>query len=105
MRNSLPAMLFIPLPLIVICALFTILTMVSQRKHILITLLALEAIILNLIIIALLRRSLNSFYSLFLTIILLTFGACEAALGLACLVKITRTFGNDQINSSHLSSC
>ena len=49
--------------------------------------------------------NITSNINLFLSIILLTFGTCEAALGLACLVKITRTFGNDQISSSSLNSC
>lgn len=98
-------MLSIPLSFLSLCALFCILSIISQRTHILITLLSLEAIILNLIILSLFIYSSFSYISLFLVIILLTFGACEAALGLACLVKITRTYGNDLISSSHLNSC
>nr|AVW86121.1 NADH dehydrogenase subunit 4L [Melaenis sp. YZ-2018] len=98
-------MSFIPISFMVFCTLSVILTMVIQRFHILMTLLALEAMILNLMILALLSTTLPSDKSLFLVMILLTFGACEAALGLACLVKMTRTFGNDHIASSSLSSC
>nr|QVX31166.1 NADH dehydrogenase subunit 4L [Drieschia cf. elegans BG-2021] len=98
-------MSFIPNSLIPLCVVMTLTTMVIQRTHILMTLLALEAMILNLMLLALTVNSSSSFSDLFLAMIILTFGACEAALGLACLVKMTRSFGNDSISSSSLSSC
>nr|QWT70104.1 NADH dehydrogenase subunit 4L [Arctonoe vittata] len=98
-------MLSFPLSFLSMCALFSMITMVSQRKHILMALLSLEAMILNLMMLTLFVCCSYSIFSLFLTMILLTFGACEAALGLSCLVKMTRTFGNDQISSSNLNSC
>nr|YP_010924983.1 NADH dehydrogenase subunit 4L [Harmothoe imbricata]AVW86134.1 NADH dehydrogenase subunit 4L [Halosydna sp. YZ-2018]WKB17961.1 NADH dehydrogenase subunit 4L [Harmothoe imbricata] len=98
-------MTLIPTSLIPICTLLALITMISQRNHLLMTLLALEAMILNLMILAILHSSASSMPELFLAMIILTFGACEAALGLACLVKMTRSFGNDLISSSSLNSC
>nr|YP_010373153.1 NADH dehydrogenase subunit 4L [Hyperhalosydna striata]QTZ18397.1 NADH dehydrogenase subunit 4L [Hyperhalosydna striata] len=98
-------MLLIPSSLIPITTLASLITMVSQRNHLLMTLLALEAMILNLTLLAVLSSSSTTSTELFIAMILLTFGACEAALGLACLVKMTRSFGNDLISSSSLNSC
>ncbi len=75
-------------------------TIVIQRQHLLITLLALEGVILTLSFIV------RLFYrELFFILILLTFGACEASLGLACLVSITRRYGNDLFNSLISAKC
>nr|AVW86147.1 NADH dehydrogenase subunit 4L [Lepidonotus sp. YZ-2018] len=98
-------MSLLPSSFIPMCTLLTLFTMVSQRNHLLMTLLALEAMILNLMIFAMLFSSSSSMPELFLAMIILTFGACEAALGLACLVKMTRSFGNDLISSSSLNQC
>nr|AVW86108.1 NADH dehydrogenase subunit 4L [Lepidonotopodium sp. YZ-2018] len=95
----------LPLSLIPFCVLSSLLVMITQRKHIIMTLLALEAMILNLIILMLLTSNLSTNFNLFLIMVLLTLGACEAALGLACLVMMTRNFGNDQISSSSLNQC
>lgn len=86
----------IPLTVII-----TLITICIQRRHILIALLTLEAIILILIIITIIR-----YYSeLYTTIIILSIGACEASLGLGCLVAITRTYGNDLIKSTNINKC
>ncbi len=95
----------IPSAFLPFCVIAALISIVSQRSHLLITLLALEAIILNLILLIIIASNLASHINLFLAIIILTFGACEATLGLACLVKIARTFGNDQIASLSINSC
>nr|YP_010414440.1 NADH dehydrogenase subunit 4L [Branchipolynoe onnuriensis]URS74527.1 NADH dehydrogenase subunit 4L [Branchipolynoe onnuriensis] len=98
-------MTFIPSSLIPFSIIMAITTMIIQRTHLLMTLLALEAMILNLMILIMTLSNMTSNMNLFLAMILLTFGTCEAALGLACLVKMSRTFGNDYISSSSLNSC
>ena len=87
------------LPCMVLSA---IITVIFQRKHLLIALLAFEGIILGLIRLYIFISP-NS--DMFIAIILLTIGACEASLGLACLVNITRSYGNDHISSITLSKC
>jgi len=75
-----------------------------KRKHLLNTLLSLEYIILRvfwLIIKSLRFMGQEIFFSLFF----LTFAACEGALGLALLVSIVRTHGNDQFINFNLLQC
>ena len=76
----------------------------SKRKHLLNTLLSLEYIILSvfwLIILILSYIGEEIFFSLFF----LTFAACEGALGLALLVSIVRTHGNDRFGNFNLLQC
>ena len=76
----------------------------SNRKHLLNTLLRLEYIILNvfwLIVLTLSFVGQEIFFSLFF----LTFAACEGALGLALLVSIVRTHGNDRFGNFNLLQC
>ena len=66
---------------------------IKQRRHLLISLIALEGVILTLSLIFIILRSEMELFILF---VLFTFGACEASLGLACLVYIIRSFGRDE---------
>nr|AVW86234.1 NADH dehydrogenase subunit 4L [Pholoe pallida] len=85
--------------------LIPILTMILQRKHVLMALLAFEAMILSLTYMLLISTQPLNGNELFLSLILLSFGACEASLGLAVLVAMTRSTGSDRISSSSLSKC
>lgn len=78
------------------------LAFVVQRRHLLISLLALEGVILTLALILILR---SSNLELFYIFILVRFGACEARLGLACLVSIMRAYGNDHISGLRALKC
>lgn len=78
------------------------LAFVVQRRHLLISLLALEGIILTLILILVL---VSSNLELFYIFVLVRFGACEASLGLACLVSILRAYGNDHIRGLRGLKC
>jgi NADH-ubiquinone oxidoreductase chain 4L len=81
-----------------------VLVFVSNRKHLLITLLSLEFIVLSLF--SLLFLYLNFFgYEIFFSIIFLTFRVCEGALGLSILISIIRTHGNDYFNSFRILQC
>jgi len=72
---------------------------INIRKNLLTCLLAFEGIILFLGCILFFCRN---FKDLFVLFILFTFGACEASLGLSCLIIMVRAFGND--NFSNISS-
>lgn len=81
-----------------------VITFVSSRKHLLSTLLSLEFIVLCLFII--LFYFLNIFsYEIYFSILFLTFRVCEGALGVAILVSIIRTHGNDYFNSFSILQC
>nr|ASY98595.1 NADH dehydrogenase subunit 4L [Ceratomantis saussurii] len=76
----------------------------SKRKHLLMTLLSLEFIILILFIILYYYVMLMN-GELYMTMFLLSFAVCEGALGLSILVSMIRTHGNDYFNSFGLLQC
>nr|AVN68114.1 NADH dehydrogenase subunit 4L [Carbrunneria paramaxi] len=76
----------------------------SNRKHLLVTLLSLEFIMLVLYIV--LYSYLNSFnYELVFSMVFLTFSVCEGALGLSILVSMIRSYGNDYFNTLSMLQC
>jgi len=75
---------------------------IKQRRHLLISLIALEGVILTLSLILIIQRS---EIELFILFVLFTFGACEARLGLACLVYIIRSFGRDDFSILNRIKC
>ncbi len=77
----------------------------AQNKHLLIALLALEAITLSLVIYVSLIQSINNNNIPFLSLVILTFGACESSIGLRLLVKISRYRGRDLLKSVSLNKC
>nr|AVN68072.1 NADH dehydrogenase subunit 4L [Laxta sp. BLA048] len=66
----------------------------SNRKHLLITLLSLEFIVLILYMILYYYLGLFNF-ELFFSMIFLSFSVCEGALGLSILVSMIRSYGSD----------
>nr|YP_009974949.1 NADH dehydrogenase subunit 4L [Platynereis bicanaliculata]QNJ33923.1 NADH dehydrogenase subunit 4L [Platynereis bicanaliculata] len=93
-----PWMLLIS-PILVIISLTCV---ILQRQHLLMALLALEVMVLSLMFMIILVS--GSSWLMFI-IIILTFGACEASLGLACMTAMSRSYGNDQLNSLLLNKC
>jgi len=82
-----------------------ILTLLIQRTHFLISLLCLEGIILRTVLfIPIIIYSISLILPT-IRIIILTFGACEASLGLSLLVKISRSYGSDIISSLSTNKC
>nr|YP_010139273.1 NADH dehydrogenase subunit 4L [Tullbergia mixta]QQK54727.1 NADH dehydrogenase subunit 4L [Tullbergia mixta] len=69
------------------------------RKHLLISLLSLEFMVLGVLF--LFYGSFLNFGFLF-SLVYLTFTACEGALGLSILVSMARTHGGDYFSSFHL---
>lgn len=79
-----------------------IIFIIIHRQHLLIALLYLELIILSLTIFSMMILNIKN---LFFILILLTLGACEARMGLALLISISRTFGSDLIKLLSLNKC
>nr|YP_009472891.1 NADH dehydrogenase subunit 4L [Acanthaspis ruficeps]AST10095.1 NADH dehydrogenase subunit 4L [Acanthaspis ruficeps] len=75
----------------------------SMRKHLLLTLLSLEFIVLSLFFLFFIFLSFFSMSYYFL-LIFLTFAVCEGALGLGVLVTLIRSCGNDNISSLSILS-
>lgn len=81
-----------------------LISFISNRKHLLSTLLRLEFIVLSLFFLLFLFLNLLNF-EMYFSIIFLTFRVCEGALGVSILVSIIRTHGNDYFNSFSLLQC
>jgi len=76
-----------------VISVFSIISFLNQRRYLLMCLLRLEGILLVLIFLYIV---LSSNVELFILFVLLSFAACEASLGLACLVIIVRSYGGDR---------
>lgn len=98
MYNSIIILVFL-LPLV------AILNLISNQTHFLITLLSLEGITLRLVLFVPLTLSVISAPNTSVSVILLTFGACEARIGLSLIVLISRSFGTDILNSLTINKC
>lgn len=75
-----------------------ILVFSSLRKHLLLTLLSLEYLVLC-VFIFLVFFVIKYFGDIYLILVFLTFSVCEGVLGLSILVSLIRCHGNDNINS------
>lgn len=73
----------------------------SRHKHLLITLLRLEYIILNIFIILVLNVQWESSEG-FITLVFLVFAVSEGSLGLSLLVRIVRRHGGDYLKRFNL---
>nr|AVN68350.1 NADH dehydrogenase subunit 4L [Euphyllodromia sp. Z257] len=76
----------------------------SNRKHLLVTLLSLELIVL--VVYMLLYYYLIVFnYELYFVLIFLIFSVCEGALGLSILISMIRCYGNDYFGTYNVLQC
>lgn len=90
--------------LLILVILTGVVVFISNRKHLLATLLRLEFIVLGiytLLFIYLISLGLEIYF----TIVFLTFAVCEGALGLSILVSIIRTHGNDYFQTFRVLQC
>ncbi|YP_423957.1 NADH dehydrogenase subunit 4L (mitochondrion) [Lipotes vexillifer] len=80
--------------------------LLMYRSHLMSALLCLEGMMLSLFILMTITI-LNMHFTLasMTPIILLVFAACEAAVGLALLVKISNTYGTDHVQNLNLLQC
>nr|YP_007890850.1 NADH dehydrogenase subunit 4L [Johnius grypotus]AGH27492.1 NADH dehydrogenase subunit 4L [Johnius grypotus] len=77
-----------------------------HRAHLLSALLCLEAMMLSLFIaLSLWSLQLDSTSFSAAPMFLLAFSACEASVGLALLVAVSRTHGSDRLQSLNLLRC
>nr|YP_004935240.1 NADH dehydrogenase subunit 4L [Cramptonomyia spenceri]AET13065.1 NADH dehydrogenase subunit 4L [Cramptonomyia spenceri] len=83
---------------------FGVMVFISNRKHLLSTLLSLEFIVLSLFIFLFIYLNLHN-YELSFSMMFLTFSVCEGALGLGILVSMIRTHGNDYFQSFSILLC
>nr|YP_009870301.1 NADH dehydrogenase subunit 4L [Mus baoulei]QKJ82463.1 NADH dehydrogenase subunit 4L [Mus baoulei] len=76
------------------------------RSHLMSTLLCLEGMMLSLFIMtSVTSLNSNSMNSMPIPITILVFAACEAAVGLALLVKVSNTYGTDYVQNLNLLQC
>nr|YP_010826790.1 NADH dehydrogenase subunit 4L [Porotermes planiceps]UYX57307.1 NADH dehydrogenase subunit 4L [Porotermes planiceps]WHM51962.1 NADH dehydrogenase subunit 4L [Porotermes planiceps] len=76
----------------------------SGRKHLLITLLSLEFIVLVLFLVIYFYLCIFN-YELFFLVVFLVFSVCEGVLGLSILVSMIRSYGNDYFQSCSMLQC
>ncbi len=77
---------------------------IRQRKHILISLMSLEFLVLSFFLgigILIIKDEYNRYILLFY----LTYAACEGALGLSIIVSIVRGYGRDLFSLSGFIQC
>lgn len=91
--------------LFIIIFIRAILTVIYQRRHLLIVLLRLERVTLILVFILLGYIVGSPYIDSYLFIVVLAYGAIEAGLGLALLVSISRKAGNDLVSCLTLRKC
>nr|YP_010437804.1 NADH dehydrogenase subunit 4L [Eisenia fetida]UTB53936.1 NADH dehydrogenase subunit 4L [Eisenia fetida] len=98
MYNSIMVLVFL-LPLV------AMLNLVSNQTHFLMTLLSLEGVTLSLVLFVPLTLSVTNAPNTGISVMLLTFGACEASIGLSLMVLMSRSFGTDMLNSLTMNKC
>nr|YP_010610820.1 NADH dehydrogenase subunit 4L [Paratkina nigrifasciana]WAP91641.1 NADH dehydrogenase subunit 4L [Paratkina nigrifasciana] len=81
---------------------FSLLSLILIRKHLLLCLLSLEFMVLSLMFLTILFFMFFYFSSLYIFVILMTFYVCEGVLGLSVLVSMIRFHGNNYLNSMFL---
>nr|BDQ44313.1 NADH dehydrogenase subunit 4L [Amynthas phaselus] len=79
--------------------------MLFNQSHFLMTLLSLEGITLSLVLFVPLMLVNCGAPNTSMSVILLTFGACEASLGLGLMVSMSRSYGNDMLKSLTSTKC
>nr|UPL65955.1 NADH dehydrogenase subunit 4L [Mystilus priamus] len=79
-------------------AVMGLLSFSSLRKHLLLTLLSLEYLVLCMYIFFV-DYICTFMGDMYLLLIFLTFSVCEGVLGLSILVTMIRSYGNDYVNS------
>nr|YP_010222598.1 NADH dehydrogenase subunit 4L [Neojurtina typica]UCC46061.1 NADH dehydrogenase subunit 4L [Neojurtina typica] len=75
----------------------------STRKHLLLSLLSLEFMVLS-VFLSLIITMFCFGYELYFSLIFLVFTVCEGALGLSILVSLVRSQGNDYLSSMSILS-
>nr|YP_010384452.1 NADH dehydrogenase subunit 4L [Amynthas seungpanensis]UGW52611.1 NADH dehydrogenase subunit 4L [Amynthas seungpanensis] len=93
--------------LMTVCMLpiLAMINLLFNQTHFLMTLLSLEGITLTLVLFVPLMMMNCTAPNAALAVIMLTFGACEASLGLGLMVSMSRSYGNDMLKSLTSAKC
>nr|YP_009158961.1 NADH dehydrogenase subunit 4L [Sicista concolor]AIG99675.1 NADH dehydrogenase subunit 4L [Sicista concolor] len=76
------------------------------RTHLMSTLLCLEGMMLSIFVLSSITSlNLHNILSFIYPVVILVFAACEAAIGLALLVMISNSYGNDYVQNLNLLQC
>nr|AWV84377.1 NADH dehydrogenase subunit 4L [Mendozana platypleura] len=81
-----------------------VISLCLTRKHIMLSLLSLEFIILSLFCVFSVNI-INMTSESYMMLLFLTFSVCEGVVGLSTLVMMIRSHGNDHLSSINLSTC
>nr|WGH14688.1 NADH dehydrogenase subunit 4L [Dendrobaena tellermanica] len=91
--------------LVLILPLVAMLNMLTNSFHFLMTLLSLEGITLTLVMFVIMIMAMSNAPNMSMTILLLTFGVCEASIGLSLMVLMSRSYGTDMLSSLSSNKC
>nr|YP_001468383.1 NADH dehydrogenase subunit 4L [Culicoides arakawae]BAF80285.1 NADH dehydrogenase subunit 4L [Culicoides arakawae] len=97
-------LIFLNLWVYLMLFIFSLMVFVSNRKHLLMTLISLEFIVLILYGIIFICLNLMN-YEYYYSMVFLTFSVCEGSLGLSILVSLIRTHGNDCFQTYNILQC
>lgn len=90
--------------LIIFLCLSGVFSFILNMKHLLSMLLSLEVIMMGLFCLSVTMLSLLEI-ELFYSLVILTFRACEARVGLAVLVNLIHSHGSSYVSSLNLNQC
>nr|YP_010693416.1 NADH dehydrogenase subunit 4L [Gonopsis coccinea]WCB99298.1 NADH dehydrogenase subunit 4L [Gonopsis coccinea] len=88
---------------ILLCFFSSVVVFCSTRKHLLISLLSLEFMVLFSFLMLFILLF-NFGYEMYFSLLFLVFSVCEGALGLSILVSLVRSQGNDYLSSMSILS-
>nr|YP_010568104.1 NADH dehydrogenase subunit 4L [Limnonectes blythii]UZC57498.1 NADH dehydrogenase subunit 4L [Limnonectes blythii] len=91
--------------LLTIMFLILLLGLSFHRMHLLSALLCLEGMMLTIFISLSLWPSQLAYSPLLAPLIMLTFSACEAGLGLSLMIATARSYGSDNLKTLNLLQC
>ncbi|WPN85966.1 NADH dehydrogenase subunit 4L (mitochondrion) [Culicoides brevitarsis] len=97
-------MIYLNLWIYLILFILSLMVFIFNHKHLLMTLISLEMIVLiiyGMMFICLNFMNFEYFYSM----MFLTFSVCEGSLGLSILVALIRTHGNDYFQTFNILQC
>nr|YP_009131431.1 NADH dehydrogenase subunit 4L [Escarpia spicata]AIL54791.1 NADH dehydrogenase subunit 4L [Escarpia spicata] len=83
----------------------SLMSFILQRRHLLMALLALESTTLMTMIFAANIFGAPSQFNIIIILVIMTLAACEASLGLALMVIMTRSYGSDTIKLLSINKC
>nr|QJQ26867.1 NADH dehydrogenase subunit 4L [Osedax rubiplumus]QJQ26880.1 NADH dehydrogenase subunit 4L [Osedax rubiplumus] len=83
----------------------SLLSLLIHSHQLLMSLLSLEMVFLVSVTMFILELGTSSQFNLLMVILILTFAACEASMGLTLMVKLLRSSGSDSIKTLSSNKC